>query len=111
MKTKEEAFLIHYLHYTVGFGREAAWGSKKRCSHFILRLLYLVIFVRILRHKLYGSTLDWVGYTCDERNMNKGQVFTFSDAGVRKKMDIGKVFIFLSIWRTKKMNKDQLSII
>lgn len=100
MKTKEEAFLIHYLHYTVGFGREAAWGSKKRCSHFILRLLYLVVFVRILRHKLYGSTLDWVGYTCDERNMNKGQVFTFSDAGVRKKMDIDQLSMPTSKKRT-----------
>ena len=64
---------------------------KKWCSHFILRLLYLVIFVRILRHKLYGIILDFVGYTCDERNMNIGQVFTFSDAGVRKKMDIGQL--------------------
>ncbi|HRA70054.1 MULTISPECIES: hypothetical protein [Trichococcus] len=34
MKTKEEAFLIHYLHYTVGFGREAAWGSKKKVLSF-----------------------------------------------------------------------------
>jgi hypothetical protein len=34
----------------------------------------------------------------------------FSDAGVLKKMNIGKVFIFLSIWRTKKMDINQLSM-
>jgi len=42
--------------------------------------------------------------------MNNGQVFMFSDAGVRKKMNTEKVFIFLSVLRTKKMNIDQLSM-
>ncbi len=34
----------------------------------------------------------------------------FWDAGVLKKMNIKKVFIFLSVCRTKKMDIDQLSM-
>ena len=44
------------------------------------------------------------------KNMNKGKVFMFWDAGVLKKMNIKKVFIFLSVCRTKQMAIDQLSM-
>ena len=41
--------------------------NKKGPSHFIMRRLYLFKCVRILRHNLYGSTLDWsVIYVMDE---------------------------------------------